>query len=102
MPLTVPASAVAHLEGAFCQQDQAGNKVLDDILEAETDTEREAASNQCEIGKVEPGRRNAHQRRETKPDITDNSADGIAHTRIHRPRAMTLLSSQFWNQRVRT
>ncbi len=74
---------VANLEGALHQQDEAGDEVRHDILQAETDTDRKGGSDQRQTGEVEAGGRHAEDGRNRNAEISDACFDGVAHAGIH-------------------
>ena len=73
---------VADLERPLGEQDQAGDEVGDDVLQAEADAERQAAGDQREVRQVDAGRRNAEQRGKQDAGIADGGADRVAHAGI--------------------
>src|SRR5690606_13609462 len=76
---------VADLKGTLGEQNETGNKVLYDVLQAKTDAERETAGNKGEVRHVEPGCRYPHQGRQTETDIAYDCADRIAYAGIDAP-----------------
>ena len=66
--LAVNDDPVADLERAFEQNDDTGNKVVDDVLQTKTDTDGKSRSNQRQIGKVAAHDRYADDGGQNKAD----------------------------------
>ena len=63
---------VADADGALPQQDEAGDEIVGDGLQAETDTDRQAAGDQREFLNVEADLRAGQQRSDDDADIAEN------------------------------
>ena len=73
---------VARLDRTLKQQDQAGNKVVDDVLQAKTDTHRERTGNDRQVLEVHAGHTQRHQQGDTDDGVAGQRDDGLARPRI--------------------
>ena len=65
------------------QDNDAGNKVIDNILQTETDTDGESGSNQCQIGKIAAHHGYGNYRGNDKTDETETGRQRMADTVIY-------------------
>src|SRR5690606_23711433 len=73
---------VAYLERPFGEQDQAGHEVVDDVLQAKTDTDGERTGDQRKAGEIDTRGRQADQAGDQDTGVADRCADGIAYARV--------------------
>ena len=98
--LVADDDAVADLDRPLDQQDQPRDEVVDDRLQAEADADRQGAGDDGEIGDVEAGIGDRHQRRERDADVAHHRVDGIGDARVQAAIAADRSRSQRWNSRV--
>ena len=62
---------IADLDRPLDQQDQAGDEIVDDILETETDTDRQRARDNRQIGKIDAEHGDPNHRRDDDANVTE-------------------------------
>src|SRR5262249_49629649 len=70
---------VTTLDGSLRQEDQTGHEIVDHALQAETDTNGERPSQDCQIGKIEACIGKRSERRDHDADIAHADADRVPH-----------------------
>jgi hypothetical protein len=70
---------IADPDRTLGQQDHARDEIVDQVLQAKTNADRQRAGNDGEIGEVEAGIGEGRQRRDQNADIADACFDGIAN-----------------------
>ena len=73
----VQLDVVANAQCALEQDNQAGDEVIDDGLEAETDTDRQGTGDQRQVGKVEADRSQCDQHGEQYDRVMRQAADRV-------------------------
>ena len=69
---------VADPDGALPQEDEAGDEIVGDCLQAETDTDRQAAGDQGEFLNIEADLRAGQERGDDDSDIAKNRPDRVS------------------------
>ena len=64
------------------KQDQAGDEIVDDALQAETDADRQRAGDEGEFLQIEPERRAADQQGDDDADIAEDRPHRVLHARV--------------------
>ena len=88
----VEADPVAHLHRPFHQQDQAGDEVLHDRLQAEADAHRQRADDPGDAGQVDVQRGQGQHQHQQAAEVAEQGDDGILHARFHRRLGQQLLA----------
>ena len=60
---------VTHLDGPFHHENQARHEVVDDILQAEADADRQGAGDDREVGEIQPQGGDADRYRDGEPHV---------------------------------
>ncbi|MNM71611.1 hypothetical protein D3C81_832800 [compost metagenome] len=77
------ADQVANLDRALGEQDQAGDEVLDDFLQAEADPHRQGTDDPGQVGPFHPQRRQGQEDHQGIADVGEQGAERGAHARVH-------------------
>ena len=83
--------AVADLDRPLDQQDQPGDEVVDDRLQAEADADRQGAGDDGEVGDVEAGIGYGQQRGQRDADVAHHRVDRIDDAGVHARLLQRLL-----------
>ena len=83
--LAAGADPIADADRTFDQQDDPADEVRHDVLQAETDTDRQGTRDDRKGRHVDPGRGDGQQRRQENPDIAQARHHGVLSARI-QPR----------------
>ncbi len=76
---------VADLDRSLDKQDEAGNEVVDDGLQAKADADRQCAGDDGKAGDVEACVRNGGQRSDGKADVAGTGVDRVGKPRLDAP-----------------
>ena len=78
---------IADFETLFKQNDQPGEKITDNRLEAESDPDAQRAQHQRQIGEVDADGGQADDQTQRQNDIMDQPPEGVNGGRAHSPPA---------------
>ncbi len=74
---------VADLDRPLDQEDDAGDEIVDDVLQAEADADGEGAGDKRKVCQVETAHGYRHHGRESYADITESRGYRVLQTRFH-------------------